>query len=61
MFSIGSGSTSVRKNLMEVTSDGALYCMGIGDYDGTNPTTTNSIQAELEKCKEPQETMAWAC
>lgn len=36
-----------RKNLYELREDGSAYFIGIGDYDGTNASTADSIQDVL--------------
>lgn len=47
--SIGIGTSSTRKNAVEVMQNGDVYMYGLGDYDGTNATatTSKSLQAIL--------------
>lgn len=40
--SIGIGTSSARKNAVEVMQNGDMYVIGLGGYDGTNPTATTS-------------------
>lgn len=40
--SIGIGTSSARKNAVEVMQNGDMYVVGLGGYDGTNPTATTS-------------------
>lgn len=43
--SIGIGTSgSARKNAVEVMQNGDVYVYGVGDYDGTNPTTADTLQ-----------------
>lgn len=60
VFSIGNGtSKSDRKNLVEVSSDGSVYYDGIGNYDGTNPASSSSIQQEINNLKSQVGTLEW--
>lgn len=44
IHSVGIGTSDTdRKNAHEITNDGKHYIIGIGDYDGTNPTSTNDL------------------
>ena len=46
--SIGIGtSVTDRKNAFEVMQNGDIYIKGIGDYDGTNPSSADTIQSVL--------------
>ena len=50
LSSIGIGtSDDSRKNAFEVMKNGDLYVYGIGEYDGTNPIQTNSLQTIINK------------
>lgn len=40
--SVGIGTSSTRKNAVEVMQNGDVYMYGLGGYDGTNPTATTS-------------------
>lgn len=43
--SIGIGeSETARKNAFEVMQNGDIYVYGLGDYDGTNPDTSSTLQ-----------------
>lgn len=45
IHSIGIGaSASSRSNAVEVMKDGNVHIKGIGEYDGTNPSSSNSLQ-----------------
>lgn len=45
--SIGIGDSTTRSNALEVMQNGYVYLNGIGEYDGTNPTTSESLQQYL--------------
>ena len=48
--SIGIGTANdARKNAFEVMRNGDLHVYGIGDYDGTNPIQTNSLQTIINQ------------
>lgn len=50
LSSIGIGtSDDSRKNAFEVMRNGDLYVYGIGEYDGTNPIQTNSLQTIINQ------------
>ena len=49
LFSIGSGTRTNPKNVHEITKDGKHYILGVGNYDGTNPTSTNDLVSYLTK------------
>ena len=50
LSSIGIGtSDDSRKNAFEVMKNGDLYVYGIGEYDGTNPIQTNSLQTIINQ------------
>jgi len=42
--SIGIGSSEQRKNAFEVMANGDIYAYNIGGYDGTNPSSENTLQ-----------------
>ena len=44
LYSIGNGSNTTRKNAVEVMQNGDYYIQGIGGYDGTNPSSSNTVQ-----------------
>ena len=48
--SVGIGKTEDgRRNAFEIMQNGEIYIMGVGGYDGTNPTSkANSLQKVLE-------------
>lgn len=46
--SVGIGNGSNRKNAFEIMQNGDTYSIGLGGYDGTNPTTSKSIQQLIE-------------
>ena len=51
--SIGIGtSDSDRKNAVEVMQNGDVYVYGVGDYDGTNPTTADTLQDAITDIQE---------
>ena len=39
-FSVGVGTSSTRKNALEINASGDVYVKGIGSYDGTNVTAS---------------------
>ena len=41
--SIGIGNSTERKNAVEVMRDGKVFVVGIGGYDGTNPTVSGVL------------------
>ncbi len=45
--SIGIGSVAGRKNALEVMLNGDIYVYGVGGYDGTNPSTSTTLQDSL--------------
>ena len=48
LHSIGIGSSStIRRNAQEVMSNGDFYVYGIGKYDGTNPTESQTLQTVI--------------
>lgn len=48
-FSIGIGTSDTdRKNAIEAKENGAVYVIGIGEYDGTNPTSATDLAALLK-------------
>lgn len=48
LHSVGIGtSVNDRKNAHEITNDGKHYIIGIGGYDGTNPTSSKDLAALL--------------
>ena len=50
IYSIGIGTADdSRKNAFEVMRNGDLYVYGIGEYDGTNPIQTNSLQTIINQ------------
>lgn len=50
VHSIGIGSEiDGRKNAHEIMKDGKHYIIGIGGYDGTNPTTAKSVQEVINE------------
>ena len=50
IHSVGIGtSDSARKNAHEIMQDGTHYIIGIGGYDGTNPTTAKSVQEVINE------------
>ena len=49
LHSVGVGSSSQRKNAHEITNDGKNYILGVGGYDGTNPTSTNDVASAFNK------------
>lgn len=45
LHSVGIGNSMVnRKNAFEIMQNGDAYLLGVGNYDGTNPTEANTIQ-----------------
>ena len=44
LHSIGIGNVSQRRNAFEVMKSGDAYFYGLGGYDGTNPTSSLSVQ-----------------
>ena len=64
--SIGIGtSDTARKNAFEVLSDGRMYVLGVGDYDGTNPAMAQDLAAaiaancNLEKYESSSGSVGW--
>lgn len=51
MHSVGIGTSSGRKNALEVMRGGEVYVYGVGNYDGTNANNNGSdpLQTYLEK------------
>ena len=47
LHSIGIGSSVTRRNAQEVMSNGDFYVYGIGKYDGTNPTESQTLQTVI--------------
>lgn len=48
LHSIGIGIDSIRRrNAQEVMLDGEFYVYGIGNYDGTNPTESQTLQTVI--------------
>ena len=49
-FTLGGGTSDTdRKNLFEVTTDGSIYASGLGNYDGTNPAESKSVQEVIKE------------
>ena len=46
-FSIGIGTSDIRKNAFEVKQNGDIYIIGIGGYDGTNSDSAQTLQEIL--------------
>lgn len=44
LHSIGIGTSETRRNAQEVMSNGDFYVYGIGEYDGTNPNDSQTLQ-----------------
>lgn len=45
MVTVGNGTDAEnRKNIYELREDGSQYLIGVGNYDGTNGSTANSVQ-----------------
>lgn len=42
-FSIGNGTYSDRKNIVEILADGRVFIQDVGEYDGTNPTRATDL------------------
>lgn len=52
IFSIGIGTSDTdRKNAIEVFKNGQVFIEGIGGYDGTNPTESNTLQGAITKAR----------
>lgn len=50
IHSVGIGnSNNNRKNAHEILQNGKHYIIGIGGYDGTNPTTAKSVQEVINE------------
>lgn len=50
LSSVGIGtSDDARKNAFEIMRNGDLYVYGIGEYNGTNPIQTNSLQTIINQ------------
>ncbi len=50
IHSVGIGTgTNDRKNAIEVMQNGDIYIIGIGGYDGTNPSSASSLQDILRR------------
>ena len=47
LHSIGIGSSATRRNAQEVMLNGDFYVYGIGNYDGTNPTGSQTLQTVI--------------
>lgn len=48
IHSVGIGKSDTdRKNAYEITQDGKHYILGIGNYDGTNPTSSKDLATIL--------------
>lgn len=48
-FSIGIGTSATdRKNAVEVKANGDVYIIGVGEYDGTNPTSATDLATLLK-------------
>ena len=48
MHSVGIGTSATkRKNAFEVMDNGDIYAIGIGGYDGTNPSSATRLQDSL--------------
>lgn len=45
--SIGIGTSSARKNAVEVMQNGDAYLYGVGSYDGTNYSSASSLQTVI--------------
>lgn len=45
--SIGIGTPDARENAFEVMANGDIYMKGVGSYDGTNPTASQTVQEVL--------------
>ena len=52
LFSIGSGTRETPKNVHEITKDGKHYILGIGGYDGTNPSESNDVATVINNLEE---------
>lgn len=44
IHSIGVGTKDIRKNAQEVMRNGDHYIIGVGEYDGTNPSESQTLQ-----------------
>lgn len=44
IHSVGIGTSNARKNAFEIMQNGDAYLLGIGGYDGTNPSSAQSVQ-----------------
>ena len=49
IHSVGIGTSKIRKNANEIMDDGKHYILGVGGYDGTNPTTAKSVQEVINE------------
>lgn len=50
-FSIGIGSPEKRMNAVEVMANGDVYIKGIGEYDGTNYSSAQTLQEVINSLK----------
>lgn len=44
IHSVGIGTSNARKNAFEIMQNGDAYLLGIGGYDGTNPSSAQTVQ-----------------
>lgn len=50
IFSVGIGENAItRKNAYEVMHNGDMYVLGVGGYDGTNPSTSTTLQKYINE------------
>ena len=49
IYSVGIGTSDVRKNAHEILQNGKHYILGIGGYDGTNTNDANDLSEEINR------------
>ena len=47
IHSVGIGTSSQRKNAFEIMQSGDTYMVGVGGYDGTNPSGSESVSVAM--------------
>ena len=53
IHSVGIGSSSTRKNAIEIMRNGDMYIYGVGGYTGSNISTASTLQTILSSSSDP--------